>query len=971
MTRIISYRIATVLGVLLLCFTSVAYGQTQTGNVFGMVSDTQGGALPGVGVTLTGGGAPQTQLTDEVGQFRFLGLSPGTYRIEAALDGYSTVIYETVNVAVGRNTTLELGMQAAIEDVITVTSESPLLDSRKITAGATISKMELEKIPSARDPWVVLQTTPGVRVDRVNVGGNESGQQSGYVGPGSADTDSTWSVDGVVITDMSAVGSSPAYYNFDSFAEIEISTGGSDVTRATGGVTLNMVTKRGTNEWRGTARYITAQNSWQSSLSFNQSDLGEGQDEFEQGNRIDGIDEYGADIGGPIVKDKLWIWANYSLQHIVLLTIDDVEDDTELENYGAKVNAQLAQYNSAVFYYALNEKTKIGRNASPTRPQETTWNQTGPGEIYKIEDTHIFSPSFFLTGLYAFSESPFELTPQGGLDGPSTANDWSTGVWHDNFLHHDTDRPAKQGRLDGSYFFGTAALDHELKFGVGYRKADLESTSIWPGNGVRWQGYTYYGYDYNVFGVAQTLHTEAETEYTSVYMQDTMTVGNLTANLGLRYDKQEGQWFDTSIPGVDGFEAFPDGTPLLPAVSAQSPGVEFSWDDIVPRLGLTYALGETKDTLLRFSYARFAEQLSQGYITTSLGIGYPNYRYAYFYYFDANGDLFVTPDEIVDWDGWTNGYNVDGTSLSQIDPNFSAPLSDEIILGVEHALLPEFVIGASITMRNNSNLVEQERLVEENGVVRQHVHSDYVLDEHREAELPDGSINQVPIWILREGVSDTGGEYFTNGDREQNYLGYSLTFNKRLSNRWMARGNFTWDDFEWDVPQSEAEDPNIYLGGDYDDGGPVLNGSGTGSGSKGGVYISPGWSYSLTGLYQIAPDRPWGFNFSAALNGRSGYAIPYYLGRLWVGDYLSSINVQATPKADTFSLDDVHTFDMRLEKEFAFNDLGFIVGAEVFNLFNQSTVLQREHRVNRSTYDHVREILSPRIFRVSARINLR
>ena len=81
-----------------------------------------------------------------------------------------------------------------MEDVITVTAESPLLDERRISTGATVSQTELQKIPTARDPWAVLQTTPGVLTDRVNVGGNETGQQAviggrrpghhGHDGPG-------------------------------------------------------------------------------------------------------------------------------------------------------------------------------------------------------------------------------------------------------------------------------------------------------------------------------------------------------------------------------------------------------------------------------------------------------------------------------------------------------------------------------------------------------------------------------------------------------------------------------------------------------------------------------------------------------------------------------------------------------------------------------------------------------------------
>ena len=112
---------------------------------------------------------------------------------------------------------------------------------------------ELQSIPTARDPWVVMQTVPTVYLDRVNVGGAESGQQSNYNAKGAQDTDNTWSIDGVPVTDMGdsisrprhASGSSAFYYDFDSLQEMAITTGGADAQNPTAGVQLNMVLKKG------------------------------------------------------------------------------------------------------------------------------------------------------------------------------------------------------------------------------------------------------------------------------------------------------------------------------------------------------------------------------------------------------------------------------------------------------------------------------------------------------------------------------------------------------------------------------------------------------------------------------------------------------------------------------------------------------------------------------------------------------
>jgi hypothetical protein len=267
-------RLIALSAVLVLLTAGVAYGQAQAGNLYGKTLTPDGASLPGVTVTVSGQ-ATQVQVTDANGDFRFLGLSPGNYQLTAELDGFSTVEYPNVQISVGRNTSLQVQMSEAVEETITVTSESPLLDSRKITTGSTVNALELEKIPTSRDPWAILQTVPGVQVDRINVGGNESGQQAQYVGPGSSGDDAVWAVDGVVITDMGAIGSSPTYYNFDAFQEMQAATGGSDATLATAGVTLNMVTKRGGNDWKGGGRFVTADDSWQSDLSLDSGELGQ------------------------------------------------------------------------------------------------------------------------------------------------------------------------------------------------------------------------------------------------------------------------------------------------------------------------------------------------------------------------------------------------------------------------------------------------------------------------------------------------------------------------------------------------------------------------------------------------------------------------------------------------------------------------------------------------------------------------
>ena len=191
---------------------------------------------------------------------------------------------------------------------------------------------------------------------------------------------------------------------------------------------------------------------------------------------------------------------------------------------------------------------------------------------------------------------------------------------------------------------------------------------------------------------------------------------------------------------------------------------------------------------------------------------------------------------------------------------------------------------------------------------------------------------------------------------------------KRLSNRWMMRGNFTWNDWTWNVPDSELENPSIIANTGLD-GQEVITGSGVVSGAKGNVWIQSSYSYSLNALYQVAPDRPWGFNLATNITGREGYPRQFVrrVGTAWGG---SRTDLRILNDATEYRHDDITTFDARVEKEFTFSDFNLTLGIDGFNLFNDATVLQRQS-LRGATGDHVTEILSPRVFRVGARISFR
>ena len=187
-----------------------------------------------------------------------------------------------------------------MQETVTVTGASPLVDSRETGTKATFDLETMQNIPSARDPWVMLERTPGIIMDRANVGGNQSGQQSNYISRGASTGNNKWSIDGVDITDMAATGASPIYYDFDMLEEMQVTTGGADVTQQTGGVGINLVTKSGTDRFKGNGRALLTDEKFEDdNITPELKAQGAG-----SGAPIQNIKDYGFDVGGPIAKGK-------------------------------------------------------------------------------------------------------------------------------------------------------------------------------------------------------------------------------------------------------------------------------------------------------------------------------------------------------------------------------------------------------------------------------------------------------------------------------------------------------------------------------------------------------------------------------------------------------------------------------------------------------------------------------------------
>ncbi len=933
-------------------------GTAQTGSIYGRVTDETGGVLPGVTVTLSGIGAPRSTTTGPQGEFRFINLSPGPYTVKSELSGFSTVERTNVAVTLGNNTELVLPMKlASVSATITVTSESPLLDTRRQTEGTTFNQKQLESIPTGRDPWVVIQQAPGVQIDRLNIGGNQSGQQSNYIGKGVDASQNVYNVDGVNITDMSAIGSSPTYYDFDAFQEMQVTTGGTDPSISTPGVSLNMVTKRGTNDVHGSGRYFATP----AELQANNIPQ-EAKDQGFTNRRVDrisragtgaGIQDYGVEAGGPLWQDHAWLWGSYGRKEIPLVKLGGANDVTYLDDYSAKLSLQPVESNSATGFYLRGNKLKFGRSAGPTRPAETSTDQTGPTTIWKMDDSQVFGPSFVASGYYAYIRNGFSLTPEGGA-GVNTYQDPGL-VWHRSYQVYGTDRPVHQAGGNTSYFFNTGSLGHELKLGFGWRKFGVKSSVVWPGDETVGYEQVRFPTDPGGFTGQADITRAAAISYAYTYyngfVSDTLTANNLTVNVGLRYDRQNGQNLASSVPANP---LFPE---LVPSLNFSGLPSEFTWKDFQPRIGATYALGAEKRTVLRASYARYADQLGGSILTWDNPLGAsvpPGGRYRWN---DRNHNHLVDRGELGQFISNRGGF--DSTcptclsSANVMDPNLKSPKTDEIVVGFDHALLPELVIGGNYTYRHRKDIVWSPYIGVTNSSYNQVWAGDPTLPLNGLGGVDsNGRVlgNVGPVYTGTLPASFNGGQVVTNRpDYSTDYNGVELQLTKRLTNKWMAHAQVSYNDWKNKVKSTATGciDPTnqLYAAGGLFPGNPLgptcanstqVYQESVGSGNFGQVFIGSKWNFNVTGLYQL----PLEFNVAANLYGRQGYQNPYFLQvDTGNGEGTRYVLLQGENR-----LKNVYNLDLRLEKVVAIaSKASLTISLELFNALNANTILQRQN----------------------------
>ena len=948
------------------------WAQIYTGSISGRATDQSGAVLPGVSVTLTSEKLlqPQSALTADSGAYRFTELPIGTYTLVFELAGFQGLVREGVLVNAGANTLITAQLAISqVTETITVSGESPVVDTRQTGIPERFDNERLENIPSARDPWVIIEQTAGMVMDRQNVGGNESGQQSIFVNRGTNFSQNTWNYDGVNITDNAATGATPMYFDFGAFEEIAIQTGGMDPSQQTPGTSINFIIKQGTNTLAGQASFYGIDQSLQATnVDDELRAQGAG-----AGAPIKYILDYGFDVGGPIIKDKVWLWGDYGVQDIHRGVVgflkpgctdaNDVnclnDDPTLLKNTNVKFNWQVNQSNKFNFLFAWNDKTRATRGASDLHPLETTWKQSGPVYVYKFEDTHIVSSNLLFTGRFAYVDGGFALDYQEpSLRNVQPTYELSTGGYARSYLDYSTIRPQSTGNLDGNYFAANAlGGDHEFKFGYQYKKTPIDSFTTYGGDvwAILNEGQAAEAWFFRPAAISY------EGTYHALHFQDVFTKGRATVKLGLRYDYSGGKNNPSQIPAN---MVIPN---LMPAVDFPgTPSLE-AWQSLSPRLGFTYDMTGDGKTIVRASYGRYYDLLGlyeQLQFQNAAGISEMDLPWT-----DLNGDLNVQGNEVdASYILFVRNFDPDNPgsvrSPNVRDPDLSPPNTDELIVGFEREVVPDLSFGVNYIYKRFGNLLWND-WVSDGGLLG----NDYpFVGVPASAFVPRTETcttaacagQTFTYYQLAPGFTKTGNLLTNWPDYHQRYQGIEITAHKRLSRRYMFNTSFTYADHrEYFDSQNAIYDPtNIELR----DGGQVYYAS-AGSG-KSGFFMNSRWNFKFDGMVQL----PAGFNIAGKFNGRQGFAFPETFRSANRAGGLSRVEVLLDPIGDV-RLKNLWVADFRLEKSFTWGSRRLSAMMDIFNLLNSASVLGQERRQNFTTANRIQDLLSARVVRFGVRVN--
>src|SRR5687767_8141923 len=409
MRRLFVFGLLVFVGCLSLSSLALAQAVTSgTGAINGRVADDSGAVMPGVTVTIASPSmmGTRTDVTDGDGQYRFTAVPPGDYVISFELAGFRTVRNEGIRVSLGFTATVNAELKvASLQESVTVTGQSPVVDTSATSIGNTFDAKQLSALPTSRDYFSLLAQSPAVQMNRIDIGGSANGTQQGYTVYG------TTGQVRVIFECINATENTGAFGNYPDVGgmeEVQMNTAAHSAEASTPGVQTQFISKSGGNDFRGTFFGGYSPESWQAyNIDADQIALGltgGGGLDPEDVNRLSSYQDVNVGFGGYAIRDRLWWYGSYRHQDIKarFVNFPVMPQQTILNNYSAKVTYNINTNNKFIGYTQPSQKKQPQRFDSfllgvdtGLNTAESTWNQNFWAWVHKGEWNGVLSDNSF------------------------------------------------------------------------------------------------------------------------------------------------------------------------------------------------------------------------------------------------------------------------------------------------------------------------------------------------------------------------------------------------------------------------------------------------------------------------------------------------------------------------------------------------------------------------------------------------
>ena len=937
-----------------LAMPTSAWAQAATSNITGRATDSSGGALPGVTVSVTSpnliGGA-RTAVTDDQGLYRITLLPSGNYTVKFELPGFTILNIEGVDLNLGTTMTINGKLEvASLQETVTVTSNAPTIDLEAAQVAVNWDQQKLDDIPYSRSLTGLVALIPGLYATSYDVGGSSFGTGSGPAAR-------TFGRAGGNVVSYDGMIWDQTYGDFGTYEEAQITTAAKGADAMNPGVTMNLVVKSGGNRFRGqgSANY---QNGDMQSNNVTEELLGRG---YAPGtNKFTAYKDFYAEIGGPIIRDKLWFYAshrdaqsgNFIPGFVRLSDRQQVEFFTKLQDPTGKITWQVSQNNKFEGMFQVGRKWQPYRSASRFVPLESSQNQ---------DSFSLIGPSFKFLSILS-QRATFDASLQRGgywwPDIPWTTDvrksDITTTAVRGAFL--ETDRTPRRWQYGGTftYFAELFGKNHELKTGyLGWRNmvstenlgypnqqqyryrsvtgdASCNESANWDGCFARPDSVLVYDYP-NITASGEWYH--------SGYLNDKITLSKkLTLNIGVRYDRYSSFLPEQGNPGTGPF-----ATQNIYAYKGEDNYPIYS--TFVPRASVIYDVTGEGRIALRASYGRYVGGSSGASANPGPGAD------------TVNPNAIITRT-YTNWDGTipyvpvpANLSTVSGGGTQRtIDLDLRGPYVDEYTAGLDVGLSRTTTVQFNYVRKNDGRGNTTLNLALPYEAYTQTATG---IDPGRDNVTGTADDQTLLIYSVPrtfptfgqviERVVQTGEDEGRNS-----YDAYGITFNKQYSNNYSFLVSYNID--YRNLKDNNPRNPN-----------EALYGPGAGTGANTYTRAGQSWNHSfrMSGNYQL----PWGLMYGSSFTAQSG---DYFVREVQIRDALNTtITIRTENQAGRYEW--VKIWDNRISKRIGLPKSQSIEAlVDLFNTLNVNTVTSQTNR-NGSTYLQPTEIISPRVIRLGVR----